>query len=46
MSCKPRYQIPDPSVRLTDELIMENIQPNSRVIDLGCGDGRLLARLT
>lgn len=46
MSRKPRYQIPDPSVRLTDELIMENIQPNSRVIDLGCGDGRLLARLT
>lgn len=45
MSRNTRYQIPDPSVRLTDELIMHHIQPGSRVIDLGCGDGRLLARL-
>jgi methionine biosynthesis protein MetW len=37
--------MPDPSVRLTDELIMEHIEPGSRVLDLGCGDGRLMWRL-
>ena len=41
-----RYQIPDPSVRLTDELIMQHIGRGSRVIDLGCGDGRLMQRLS
>lgn len=45
MSIPPRYQIPDPSVRLTDELIMQHIDRLSRVIDLGCGDGRLMLRL-
>ncbi|MEO1998695.1 MAG: methionine biosynthesis protein MetW [Planctomycetaceae bacterium] len=30
---------------MTDEIIMEQIASGSRVIDLGCGDGRLLARL-
>ncbi len=30
---------------LTDALIVEQIAPGSRVIDLGCGDGRLLAKL-
>ncbi|MEY3456967.1 MAG: hypothetical protein RL215_124 [Planctomycetota bacterium] len=45
MSQSPRYQIPDPSVSLTDELIMQHITRGSRVIDLGCGDGRLLDRL-
>jgi methionine biosynthesis protein MetW len=40
-----RYRMPDPAVALTDEIIMREIQPNSRVIDLGCGDGRLLSRL-
>ena len=45
MSQRPRYQIPDPSVSLTDELIMQHITRGSRVIDLGCGDGRLLERL-
>lgn len=45
MPIPARYQIPDPSVRLTDELIMQHIQPRSRVIDLGCGDGRLMQRL-
>ena len=40
-----RYQLPDPSVRLTDELIMGHIDRESRVIDLGCGDSRLLQRL-
>jgi len=40
-----RYQLPDISIRLTDELIMKHIDQSSRVIDLGCGDGRLLERL-
>ena len=45
MSVANRYQLPDLSVRLTDELIMQHIDESSRVIDLGCGDGRLLERL-
>lgn len=45
MPAPRRYQIPDPSVQLTDELIMQHIDPRSRVIDLGCGDGRLMQRL-
>jgi len=45
MSQSHRYQIPDPSVSLTDELIMQHITRGSRVIDLGCGDGRLIQRL-
>lgn len=45
MSVPARYQMPDASVRLTDELIMKHINRGSRVIDLGCGDGRLMQRL-
>ncbi len=45
MCASSRYQIPDPSVLLTDNLILQHITPGSRVIDLGCGDGRLLQRL-
>ncbi len=45
MSNSPRYQMPDPSIQLTDELIMRHIDRGSRVIDLGCGDGRLIQRL-
>ena len=40
-----RYCMPDPTVALTDEIIMREIEPGSRVIDLGCGDGRLLESL-
>jgi methionine biosynthesis protein MetW len=40
-----RYCMPDPLGALTDEIIMEHIRPGSRVIDLGCGDGRLLEKL-
>jgi methionine biosynthesis protein MetW len=40
-----RYCMPDPSVAVTDRVIMDQIDPGSRVIDLGCGDGRLLAKL-
>ncbi len=40
-----RYCLRDPLAALTDELIMEHVDRGSRVIDLGCGDGRLLSRL-
>ena len=40
-----RYCIPDPAVAVTDRVIMDQVDPGSRVIDLGCGDGRLLAKL-
>lgn len=40
-----RYQLPDLSVQLVDDLIIRHIEPSSRVIDLGCGDGRLMKRL-
>lgn len=41
-----RYAMPDPTEQvLTDEAITAHIEPGSRVIDLGCGDGRLLERL-
>lgn len=35
----------DPSAEVTDELLKQHIETGSRVIDLGCGDGRLLCRL-
>lgn len=40
-----RYCLPDSTEALTDEIIREHIEPKSRVIDLGCGDGRLLSML-
>ena len=40
-----RFAPPDPAADLTDRLISARIPPGSRVLDLGCGDGRLLARL-
>ena len=40
-----RFAPPDPAADLTDRLIRAEIPPNSRVLDLGCGDGRLLAGL-
>lgn len=42
---KKRFSMPDPQAALTDELLTRYIEPGSRVIDLGCGDGRLLERL-
>lgn len=42
---KKRYCMPDPQAAITDELLMQHIEPGSRVIDLGCGDGRLLEKL-
>ena len=35
----------DLQAALTDELIMAHVERGSRVIDLGCGNGRLLAKL-
>jgi methionine biosynthesis protein MetW len=40
-----RYRVLDPTAALTDRMIMDQIERDSRVIDLGCGDGRLLCRL-
>lgn len=40
-----RYCMKDPSAAITDEIIKREIKPGSRVIDLGCGDGRLLSLL-
>jgi methionine biosynthesis protein MetW len=37
--------MPDPLASMTDETIIAQIPPSSRVLDLGCGDGRLLKRL-
>ena len=39
------YCMPDPSIALTDKVILEQIDVGSSVIDLGCGDGRLLEKL-
>jgi len=43
--CAKRYCMPDPTSALTDEIILDQITAGCRVIDLGCGDGRLLALL-
>ena len=37
--------MPDPTAALTDELILQQVECASRVVDFGCGDGRLLAKL-
>jgi methionine biosynthesis protein MetW len=39
------YCMSDPLEKLTDEAIIAHISFGSRVLDLGCGDGRLLAQL-
>jgi methionine biosynthesis protein MetW len=39
------YCMSDPLERLTDEAIVAHIPFGSRVLDLGCGDGRLLKQL-
>lgn len=44
MSLK-RFCMPDHTAVLTDKIILEQIPRGSRVIDFGCGDGRLLDKL-
>ena len=41
----PRFSLPDTTAALTDRLIIDQIGRGRRVLDLGCGDGRLLCRL-
>jgi methionine biosynthesis protein MetW len=43
--CAKRLYMPDPLSALTDEILMAHIESGSRVIDLGCGDGRFLQKL-
>jgi methionine biosynthesis protein MetW len=40
-----RYSMPGPDTEMIDKLLLEQVDNGSRVIDLGCGDGRLLDRL-
>lgn len=40
-----RYCLPDVAASVTDVLIRSQIPAGSRVLDLGCGDGRLLSML-
>ena len=40
-----RYSMPGPDTEMIDKLLLEQVDDGSRVIDLGCGDGRLLDRL-
>ncbi|MDA0832226.1 MAG: methionine biosynthesis protein MetW [Planctomycetota bacterium] len=40
-----RYRLPDPRNVSTDQVILEQIPNGRRVVDLGCGDGRLMVRL-
>lgn len=43
--CAKRLQLPDPRSAVTNDLIIDQIERGSRVIDLGCGDAELLDRL-
>lgn len=45
MASSRRYAMPDPNDVIVDEVILREIPRESRVIDLGCGNGRLLTRL-
>ncbi len=40
-----RFYMPDPLAAVTDEIVAAHIDRGSRVVDLGCGDGRLLQKL-
>jgi methionine biosynthesis protein MetW len=45
MAASRRFAMADPSDVVIDEVILAEIPHGSRVIDLGCGNGRLLSRL-
>ena len=40
-----RHSMLGPDSEMIDELLLEQVDDGSRVIDLGCGDGRLMERL-
>jgi methionine biosynthesis protein MetW len=40
-----RYCLRDPDAKIIDRILEEQINAGSRVVDLGCGDGRLLDKL-
>ncbi|WP_437187743.1 methionine biosynthesis protein MetW [Planctomicrobium sp. SH668] len=43
--CAKRLQLADPRSAVTNDLIIQQIEPGTRVLDLGCGDAELLERL-
>lgn len=43
--CAKRIHWPDPRSAIANEIILREIDPGSRVVDLGCGDARLIERL-
>lgn len=43
--CAKLLQLPDPRTAVTNDLIIQQIERGSRVLDLGCGDAELLERL-
>lgn len=43
--CAKLLQLADPRTAVTNDLIIHQIEPGSRVLDLGCGDAELLERL-
>ncbi len=43
--CAKRISFPDPRAAVTNDVIAEQIERGSRVLDLGCGDGTLLEKL-
>lgn len=43
--CAKRLYMPDPHAAVTDDVLLAQIPRGSRVVDLGCGDGRLLQRI-
>ena len=45
MAASRRFAMPDPADVVIDDVILDEIPPGSRVIDLGCGNGRLLEKL-
>lgn len=45
MAASRRYTMPDPAEVIVDDIILREIPRHSRVIDLGCGNGRLLTKL-
>lgn len=45
MAASRRFAMPDPADVVIDDVILQEIPRGSRVIDLGCGNGRLLSKL-